>query len=209
MKLTSPRLDEGGLMPREYCFCVTDPLDHAQGGPNRNPPLGWSSPPEGTRSLALICHDPDAPSRPDDVNKEGCVVPEDLPRVDFFHWVLVDLDPGTVEIPEAAFSDGVTPRGKRDARPSGGGRQGLNSYTDWFAGDDRMAGEYYGYDGPCPPWNDALVHRYVFTLYALDIERCPVDGAFTGARVLEAIEGHILDQSRLTVTYTLNPLLEG
>ena len=32
-----------------------------------------------------------------------------------------------------------------------------------------MFGDYYGYDGPCPPWNDELVHRYVFTLYALDV----------------------------------------
>ena len=34
-----------------------------------------------------------------------------------------------------------------------------------------MFGDYYGYDGPCPPWNDELVHRYVFTLYALDVPR--------------------------------------
>ena len=27
-----------------------------------------------------------------------------------------------------------------------------------------MAGDYYGYDGPFPPWNDSLVHHYVFTL---------------------------------------------
>jgi phosphatidylethanolamine-binding protein (PEBP) family uncharacterized protein len=43
-----------------------------------------------------------------------------------------------------------------------------------------MAGEYYGYDGPCPPWNDERVHTYVFTLYALDIPRLPLEGRFTG-----------------------------
>ena len=50
-----------------------------------------------------------------------------------------------------------------------GARQGVNSYTSWFASDHDMSGDYFGYDGPCPPWNDALVHRYVFTLYALDV----------------------------------------
>jgi hypothetical protein len=42
-------------------------------------------------------------------------------------------------------------------------RQGVNDYTGWFANDPDMAGEYYGYDGPCPPWNDERVHTYVFT----------------------------------------------
>lgn len=70
-----------------------------------------------------------------------------------------------------------------------------------------MAGTYCGYDGPCPPWNDDLVHRYVFTLYALDIERIPVEGTFTGQQVKSAIQGHILAEARLTGTYTLDPLL--
>ena len=35
-------------------------------------------------------------------------------------------------------------------------------------------GNYFGYDGPCPPWNDAIPHHYVFTLYALDVARLDV-----------------------------------
>jgi hypothetical protein len=72
-----------------------------------------------------------------------------------------------------------------------------------------MSGDYCGYDGPCPPWNDAIIHHYVFTLYALDIERVPVDGKFTGQQVRDAIRGHILDQASITGTYTLNPSLAG
>jgi hypothetical protein len=68
-----------------------------------------------------------------------------------------------------------------------------------------MAGRYFGYDGPCPPWNDSIVHHYLFTLYALDVEHCPVAGDFTGPEVLAAIAGHVLDQASLTVTYSLNP----
>ena len=38
-----------------------------------------------------------------------------------------------------------------------------------------------------------------------DLERCPVEGAVTGAQVLEAIEGHVLAQAEITGTYSLNP----
>ena len=68
-----------------------------------------------------------------------------------------------------------------------------------------MKGNYFGYDGPSPPWNDSIRHRYVFTVFALDIPRVPVDGAFTGQQVREAIAGHILAQASLTGTYSLNP----
>ena len=68
-----------------------------------------------------------------------------------------------------------------------------------------MRGDYLGYDGPCPPWNDEIRHRYVFTLFALDIPRVPVEGTFTGQQVREAIAGHILAQASLTGTYSLNP----
>ena len=39
---------------------------------------------------------------------------------------------------------------------------------------------------------------------ALDLERCPVEGAFTGAQVREAIAGHVLGQASITGSYTLN-----
>ena len=131
--------------------------------------------PDGTLSLALIVHDYDVPSRPDDVNQEGRTVPADLPRVDFFHWTLFDLPPDLRSIAAGSFADGVTAHGKPGPMivhgPVDGALHGLNGYTEWFAGDPDMAGDYYGYDGPCPPWNDSLRHHYVFTLYALSVDR--------------------------------------
>jgi phosphatidylethanolamine-binding protein (PEBP) family uncharacterized protein len=96
-------------------------------------------------------------------------------------------------------------RGKRTPVGPAGARQGLNDYTSWFAGDAEMGGEYFGYDGPCPPWNDELLHHYHFILYATDLDRCPVDGAFTAAEVRAAIAGHVLAEAKLTGTYSLNP----
>ena len=132
-------------------------------------------------------------------------MPASLPRVDFFHWVLIDLPPDTPPIERGEFSDGVTPRGKPGPHAPRDARQGINDYTGWFAGDKDMAGNYFGYDGPCPPWNDEIAHRYVFTLYALDVPRLAVDGVFSGADARQAMAGHILAQAAVTGRYTLNP----
>ena len=51
------------------------------------------------------------------------------------------------------------------------------------------------------------MHRYVFTLYALDVPRVPLEGKFTGPDVLKAIEGHVIAKAQLTGAYTLNPRL--
>ena len=88
-------------------------------------------------------------------------------------------------------------------------RHGLNDYTKWFAGDANMGGDYYGYDGPCPPWNDLRLHHYVFTLYALDVPRVEVRGDLTGADARLAIADHVLAQASLTGTYTLNPRVQS
>ena len=70
-----------------------------------------------------------------------------------------------------------------------------------------MEGQYFGYDGPCPPWNDSIVHRYVFTVYALDVPALPEEKDLSGAALAEQIKSHSLDQASLTVSYTLNPRL--
>jgi len=205
MQLTSASFKNGEKIPGEFAFCIPDAASHVRLGGNRNPHLAWSDAPAGTRSFAVICHDPDVPSRGDDVNQEGRRVPASLPRVDFFHWVLIDLPAGMTEIAAGEYSDGITTRGKAGPAAKHGARQGINDYTAWFANDRDMSGDYYGYDGPCPPWNDELPHRYVFTVYALDIERLPLEGKFTGQQALAAMQGHILAQASMTGVYSLNP----
>lgn len=207
MKLWSKSFSNDGHIPDEFVFCRPDPRSHAVLSDNRNPHLAWSGAPTGCRSLVLICVDPDVPSVGDDVNQEGRTVPASLPRTEFFHWSMVDIPPSCTEIEEGSCSSGVTAGGKRSPKGPAGARQGVNDYTGWFAGDPEMGGDYYGYDGPGPPWNDELLHRYHFQLFALDIARCPVEGAFTGADVRGAIEGHVLAQAIVTGTYTTNPAL--
>lgn len=209
MKLVSESIADQGRIAERYAFAKMDPhsVSRISLSDNVNPHLAWTDAPAGTKSFVVICHDPDVPSQPEDVNQEGREVSESLPRVDFYHWVLINI-PGTMHhVAEGAYSSGITPRGKAGPLALDGTRQGLNDYTQWFAGDHDMNGDYFGYDGPCPPWNDALVHRYIFTVYALDISEVNVQGRFTGPDVINAIDGHVLAKASLTGLYTLNPRL--
>jgi Raf kinase inhibitor-like YbhB/YbcL family protein len=56
-------------------------------GGDVSPPLGWTEPPAGTRSLALIVDDPDAPD-------------PKAPRTTWVHWVVYDLPPAAGGLPE-------------------------------------------------------------------------------------------------------------
>ncbi|MGH8178517.1 MAG: YbhB/YbcL family Raf kinase inhibitor-like protein [Steroidobacter sp.] len=205
MKLTSASFLPDQPIPEEFAFGAPDSVLHVRLAANHNPQLKWTGAPAETRSFALICVDLDAPTKPDDVNQEGRVVPATLPRADFYHWTMVDIPAATTEITAGECSDGIVAGGKKHLTGPKGSRQGVNDYTSWFANDADMAGTYRGYDGPCPPWNDMRVHRYQFTVYALSRERAPVDDDFTGSQALQAIRPVVLAEARITGTYTINP----
>lgn len=205
MQLRSNSFSDNQPIPGHFAFCVRDPATHVKLADNHNPHLAWSGAPAGTKSFVLICVDPDAPTRPDDVNREGRTVPASLPRGNFFHWAMVDIPASVGEIAAGSCSHGVHAHGKKHPPGPAGSRQGINDYTGWFKGDAAMEGMYHGYDGPCPPWNDAIPHHYRFTVHATDLVRCPVEGEFTAPQVLAAIQGHVLAEASLTGLYTLNP----
>lgn len=207
MKLWSDSWANGDPIPPRFAAGRPDGLGGAVFGDNLSPHLAWSDLPAGTQSLTLICHDFDVPSRGDDVNQAGREVPAHLPRVDFFHWVLTDLPAQPGQMAEGEHSRGFVARGKPGPATPGLARQGLNDYTGWFAADAQLAGNYFGYDGPFPPWNDSLIHHYVFTLYAVALPRLPIEGVFTGQQVRQALAGHVLGEATLSGTYTLNQRL--
>ncbi|MBK7580886.1 MAG: YbhB/YbcL family Raf kinase inhibitor-like protein [Myxococcales bacterium] len=202
MKLGSRSFTANGRIPAEFAAGVRGEPGPVP-GENQSPHVAWSEFPNGTKSFALICHDPDAPSKADDVNKTDRKVPYDLPRIDFYHWVLVDIPVSVTSLEEGAESDAFVPKGK----PLGQfphGRRGKNSFGDWFGDDAAMGGTYGGYDGPWPPFNDERLHHYVFTIYALDVPTLDLPEVFGGAEVLSAIKGHVLDSATWAGTYTLN-----
>ena len=208
MRLTSETFQDMGRMPDECAFGLLGPDKEYVWGRNLNPHLTWSDLPPGTRSLVLINDDLDVPVKLDTFNKEGAVVSKSLARRTLCHWVLVDLAPEGPPIALGEFSRDVTVGGKPGPQATRGTRQGINEYTAWFKSNEKMRGDYYGYDGPCPPWNDEIPHRYVFTLYALEAPRLDVEGRFDKDAALAAIKRtRVLGEASITGLYALNPNL--
>src|SRR5690554_145091 len=198
MRIRSDSFDHGGPLAAEFALGTPDGF-----GGNRNPHLAWDGVPEGTRSFALLCVDPDAPTVAEMVGAEGVEIPVHQPRTDFVHWVMADIPATLREIAAGSASDGVTKGGKQDPAGPQGSRQGLNDYTGWFAGDADMGGDWYGYDGPYPPGNDLRLHRYIFRLFALDVERLELPGRFAAADVYRAMHGRVLAETATYASYTL------
>ena len=207
MKLTSNTFEHNAFIPERCAFGIKDSDHHMTLGENKNPHLAWSNIPEEAQSLILICVDTDVPSSLEHFNKEGATISAALPRVEFMHWVMVDIRPIDGGVSEGECSDGITPGGKQNPNGPEGSRQGINDYTSFMAGDPEMEGSYFGYEGPCPPWNDEIAHHYRFKLFACDFDVCPVEETFTGQDVLKVVQGHILSETELTGLYSLNPNL--
>ncbi len=91
MTLVCPAFADGQLIPAKY----------TADGADVSPPLKWSGVPEGTRSLALLVDDPDAPVG------------------NWTHWVLYELPASATELPERTPKMHVMPNGAR---------QGLNDF---------------------------------------------------------------------------------
>jgi len=85
IKITSPAFENGGLIPPKYTC----------DGADISPPLKWDAVPQGTKSIALICDDPDAPIGT------------------FVHWVLFNLPPEAKELVENIPANNDLPNGAK------------------------------------------------------------------------------------------------
>ncbi|HLZ10369.1 MAG TPA: YbhB/YbcL family Raf kinase inhibitor-like protein [Chloroflexota bacterium] len=86
--LASPAFDQGGAIPRQYTC----------DGADQSPPLSWSGVPDGTKSVALIVEDPDAPGRT------------------FTHWVLYNIPPEPTVLGAGIAKTAILPNGARHGR---------------------------------------------------------------------------------------------
>lgn len=101
MKLTSPAFADHGAIPALYTCTGTDVA----------PPLAWTDLPPGTKSLALIVDDPDAPDPA-------------APKMTWVHWVLYNLPPDAKGLPEGVTGAGLpagTHEGLNDWKRTGYG----------------------------------------------------------------------------------------
>jgi Raf kinase inhibitor-like YbhB/YbcL family protein len=198
MKIHSDSFAHRARVPAE--FAAGQPTADGYGfAANRNPHLAWDDVPAGTQSFALLCIDPDVPT-----DIAPAQIPADQPRTDFTHWVIVDVPADVRTLAAGSCSDGVVAHGKAAPKGPAGSRQGLNDYTGWFANDPDMRGDWRGYDGPFPPPHDLRLHRYFFRVFALDVAKLDVPERFTASDVLQAMQGHVLDEAAIYGTYSLN-----
>lgn len=206
LKVQVGGIANGKPIPPQFTFCVPAAQGHVSRGPDKNPRVSWSKGPKGTLSYAIIAFDTDVPTIRTDMNQEGKTLPADMPRRTFYHWVLVDIPAAVRSIAEGADADGAVPHGKPPGKTKLGVR-GLNDFTGAFAANEAMKGNYGGFDGPCPPWNDLRLHHYHFAVYALDLAELKLPELFGGAEAVAAMKGHILASGAVVGTYTLNPAL--
>jgi len=94
------------------------------------------------------------------------------PRMTWVHWVVYDIPASTTALP----AGGPLPSGAREGR------------NDW---------KRTGWGGPCPPIGR---HRYIFTLYALDVALGDLREP-TRAALDAAMAGHVLERAELIGTY--------
>ena len=144
---------------------------HTGEGQDISPSLKWSGAPTGTKSFALVCDDPDAPS------------PRRPGPTPWVHWVMFNIPATATELPAGI---------PRDAEPQevAGSRQGRNSWER----------DNFGYRGPLPPPSSGA-HRYVFRLYALDTQLDLDPKQTRKDSLLKAMQGHVLAQGELMGKY--------
>ncbi len=198
LSVTVTGVKPNGAIPTVYAYCAPAAKGHEADGPNRSPAIRWSKGPAGTASYAMVMVDTDAPSSFDTANQEGKIIPATLKRNNFFHWVLVDIPPSVTQVPEGAESTGHA------AKPVGPAKYGLRGAND-LGVFGFVKGPSGGYDGPCPPWNDALAHHYHFGVYALHVKSLGLTGTFTGGDALRAMQAHLLADGQVVGVYSLNP----
>lgn len=90
------------LTSTAFAHDASIPATYTCQGKDVSVPLAWSGLPAGTRSLALIVDDPDAPDPA-------------APKMTWVHWVLYNIPPGTDGLPEGVKS-GELPKGTLEGR---------------------------------------------------------------------------------------------
>jgi hypothetical protein len=166
--------DPYDLLPSRPTFTLSSndiadgqPLDsrfahQSVGGENVSPHLRWSGFPAETQSFVVTCFDPDAPT-----------------GSGFWHWVLVGLPVGTVELPAGAGAPGMLPPAAFHVR---------NDYGS------------LDYGGAAPPAGD-VVHRYVFAVHALDVADLGLNDSVSPAYVGFNLAFHTLARGVLRPTF--------
>jgi Raf kinase inhibitor-like YbhB/YbcL family protein len=157
---------------------------HIIGGDNMPPEISWAGAPSGTKSYVVVVYDKDVPKDLGKANKDTYTYPAYAPRRRFYHLLVANV-PASQNI--LNLQTGAPP----------GAVFGANSYQGI------VDGEHVGWDGPCPPWNDTVVHRYIFEVYAIDTDALPVRRGFRFSELKSLVELHALARGSELVKFQL------
>ena len=177
--LTSPDLKEGEVIKVEQVF-----NGHGCAGENVSPALSWSGAPALAKSFALTMYDPDARAHWWHRAKSLALSlydPDASTRSGWLHWVIVNIAANVTSLAKDAgdIQAGVAPAGSVQGRTSFG---------------------TLGWGGPCPPQGDKP-HHYIFTIFALDLDKLPVNENTSAPSVGFDLHYHALGKATLTGTY--------
>ena len=146
--LTSADIRDGGVLPDAQVKALGD----------TSPQLSWAGAPEGTKSYAVTCYDPDAPT-----------------GSGFWHWTVANIPADVTELAAGAALPPGAVEGRTDYGPA-------------------------GFGGAAPPPGHGP-HRYIFTVFAVDVESLEVTADDSGAVFGFNLHFHTLAKASITATY--------
>lgn len=149
---------------------------------------------QGTESFAITCIDVDVPTDFSVANRKDVEIPAEMPRQDFVHWLCANIDKDLGSLPSGFMSGNEVLNGVNV-------HCGLTDYSS--PGSPKT-----GYRGPCPPFNDLRLHRYVFTIYALNINSLRLEQNYNYQQMLSAMEGRILASASAIGVIVRNPKID-
>jgi Raf kinase inhibitor-like YbhB/YbcL family protein len=194
--IATTNIDQNGILDKDCAFCDMT-IDGYGKGENLSPHLFWGNIPEGTKSFALLCVDIDVPTDFTNANKPDIFIDAAQKRTNFIHWMICNIPANYTELPKGFMNKNQAMYGYNIYNFV----QGLTDYKKRY-GDKAI-----GYWGPCGPVNDTRIHRYIFRLYALNVETLALENGFSYEQFTAAIEKSTIATANLIALYSRNPLL--
>jgi Raf kinase inhibitor-like YbhB/YbcL family protein len=151
MTISCTAYADQGEISRRYIHGSVD-------GANVSPGYAWNGVPEGTKSFVFFLYDPHPVAK------------------NWVHWLVVDIPPTVLALPEGASRAGSMPQGAREL---------MNTYGE------------QGYGGPAPPKGSGP-HPYVGTVYAVCEPHTAIQGKVTLESVESALKGKVLAKATIT-----------